>query len=561
MKNLFRGACALLAVVLAGCSADRDVLIKVGNRTVTVDEFRAVARGNESQYLGTPQEAKAALFEDLLRRALLLHEAEQRGLFRDSALVLLRTQAEERLLTEAMLQQLAPARIAVSDAEVVRAVAWRDTASHMLAIYSPRKGTAEAAAAELGRGADFSVTADRFNPPGLMPPGGDFGFLTPGSLVNPLDTHLRTAPVGRIVGPFEAPGEGWFVIKVVERQVRPQGPFESQAPQVREMLRQRKRRLAAMRGYADLKQAYAFRLEPGAGALLFARYNRQPELLEGLGSQLAPPPGTEDETQVLARWDGGVYRLRDALDDLEIEQRPPDFNNLAALEYWIEQRGMRDIALAEARRRLLHQDPDIRRRIDGAVDNQVLQAIYEQDVAAEAQLIPLDVRAYYASSRGDFQKLDQITLETATLTDSLLAQNVVMHGGHAPDLATALAMANAGVPVRIETLRYPNPDPTWDMLQATFMSLPPGQLVGPTRTPQGWLIVRIVDKQQRVAEFDELEPMLKQAVTQQAEEKRRDDALRKVVDHLRRMFNPELHPEKLDRIPWPIEPASPAVTG
>lgn len=552
MTRPFGASALLLALTLAGCS-DRDTLIEVGNRTVTLDEFRSVARGNENNYPGTPDEAKAALFEDIVRRTLLLHEAEQRGMFQDSSLVQLREGARERLMMEAMFQRLAPARVLVSDAEVARAAAWRDTAAHMRVIYTPRRAAAAAAAAELRAGADFAAVADRFNTTGRMPPGGDLGWLTPGSLVVPLDGYLRTAPLGQIVGPVEAPGEGWFVLQVVEREHRPQGPLEGQAPMVREMLRQRKSRLAALRAYTDLKQAYGVALAPGAGSLVFERYNMS-VVPPAPGEPLTPPANTLDETRVLATWDGGEYRLKDALDDMEAGQRPPDVSNLAAIEFWIEQQAMRRVALAEARRRRLDEDPEIRRRIEAAVDNQVLQTIYEQDVAAEAQLIPLDVPAYYRTVRGDYQKLDAIKLETVTLTDSALAAAVMAHGGQSPDLAAALAMANARAPVIVPTVRYPNDDPTWQMLQATFMSLPAGQFVGPVRTPRGWLIARIVSKQQRPSEFDELEPMLRDAVTRQAEERRRDEALRKVVDHLRRLYQPELHPERLKKVEWPVAP-------
>lgn len=558
MKIQAWAALALLVLTLAGCSTDRNELIRVGNRVVTVEEFKAVAKGNESQYLGTPDQAKAALFEDLLRRSLLLHEADQRGLFRDTVVAGMRSAAEDRLLTEAIYQRLSPARIDVSDAEVARAISWRDTACHLLLIYTPSRAPAYAAAAELRGGASFAEVATRFNPPGRMPPGGDFGFLVPGSMVAPIDGLMRTVPIGETLGPIESPGEGWFVMRVVAREYRPMGPPETQVTTVRDMLRQRKRRISSLRAYNDIKQAYGYRIEPGAGAIVYSRANRINPQLDGMGQSLAPGAGEGDETQVLARWDdGGIYRLSDAVADLDGESRPPDLTNAIAIEYWIEQRVMRRVGLIEARRRQLHLDPDIRRRVDGAVDNHVLQVIYEQDVAAEAQLFPLDVRGFYETTRGDFQKLDEVTVQTVTFADSAVAQAVMMHAGHAPDMAAALAMAGATAPIETEVVRYPTTDGKWEMLSAAFMSVQPGQSVGPIRTPRGWEIARLIAKKQRVAEFDELEPALRQVVEQQAEEKRRDDALRKVTQHLRNLYQPVLHPERLSRIPWPIEPVGP----
>lgn len=559
MRNPLRHALALLVVTLAGCSADRDVLIRVGNRVVTVEEFRSVARGNENQYPGTPEQAKAALLEDLLRRALLLHEAEQQGLFRDSVVTQLRRTAEDRILTEALLRSLNPDRIAVSDAEVARAVAWRDTASHLLLVFSPTAAAARAAADELRHGADFAAVADRFNPPGLMPAGGDFGYVTPGSMVAPIDGLLRTAPLGETVGPIEAPGDGWFLVRIVARERRPQEPADAQPPLVRELLRQRKRRAASIRAYAGLKQEYGFRLAPGAGTVLFAFLNRPGDPLAGLGTQLPPEPAPQDADRVLASWrdgrgDTGVYRLADALADLEQETRPPDYTRSTSLDYWIEQRAMRRVGLIEARKRLLDRLPDVRRRLDAAVDNQVLEAIYERDVAAEAKLFPLDVPAYYQTVRESFPKLEEVSLATVTLRDSAAAEELMRHAGHAPDLAAALGMAKVEAPVLTEVVRYPNPDPVWHAMSASFLRLPPGQTVGPVRTAAGWRIARLLAKKQRPAEWNELEPMLRAAVERQAEELRRDRALRKVTEHLKQLHAPVVHPERLRRIAWPVAP-------
>ena len=53
---------ALLLVLFAlGCGGDPSrVLARVGNRTLTVDEFFEVARGNESQYPASPEDLRAA---------------------------------------------------------------------------------------------------------------------------------------------------------------------------------------------------------------------------------------------------------------------------------------------------------------------------------------------------------------------------------------------------------------------------------------------------------------------------------------------------------------------
>src|SRR4029077_4800654 len=64
LRRLIPRALLALGVLLAlaGCSQDRDVLIRIGPRVVTVDDFKAAARGSQGQYLGSPETAKAELF-------------------------------------------------------------------------------------------------------------------------------------------------------------------------------------------------------------------------------------------------------------------------------------------------------------------------------------------------------------------------------------------------------------------------------------------------------------------------------------------------------------------
>src|SRR5262245_27110800 len=88
---------AVLCFVLASCAPEGRVLARVGNRVITESELLAAARGGERQYPWSPDSAKHVLLDDLIRRDLMLVEAERRGLTRDSTLVLTRREAEEEI--------------------------------------------------------------------------------------------------------------------------------------------------------------------------------------------------------------------------------------------------------------------------------------------------------------------------------------------------------------------------------------------------------------------------------------------------------------------------------
>ena len=176
----------LLPILCSSCSPGGAELARIGPRAITAEEFMEVARVNTQQY---PQvdAGRTMLFEDLVRRDLMLAAADRMGLFRDSSVVESRTRLENEVLTRALYQRLAPNDIAVSLAEVDSFFLWRGTEGHIQLVFTPNRDMADAAMVALHSGQAFGAVADRFSPPGMLPPGGDLGFLQPGAMVHPLD--------------------------------------------------------------------------------------------------------------------------------------------------------------------------------------------------------------------------------------------------------------------------------------------------------------------------------------------------------------------------------------
>jgi len=95
---------------------------------------------------------------------------------------------------------------------------------------------ATTAMAQLSRGQDFGAVADQYNPPGLLPPAGDLGWIPPGMLMSALDRELRTAPVHKVIGPIALPPQGFFIIRSTAGGRVPR-PARAPARQLAEMLR------------------------------------------------------------------------------------------------------------------------------------------------------------------------------------------------------------------------------------------------------------------------------------------------------------------------------------
>jgi len=551
-------AALVVPALLAGCSGRPTPVAKIGSETISVEQFMDAARGNEAQYPGVPDSAKTALIEDLTRRSLLVQEARRRHLFADSTMQRLRAQEARRLSVDRLVEVLVPKDVAVSDAEVAAFYKRRDVEAHLNLIFVLTKHEADAARAAIEHGEDFAAVANRYNPAGMLPPGGDLGFLPPGALLEPLDQHLFDSPLNQLLGPDEISGQGWAVSRILERRPRQQEPLDAQKAPLKSMIQQRKLRELQQKAFLGIKGQYRVRLEAGGGQAMFQHFNN-------------PGADTTSEARVLARFDGkggtpGIYTMRDAMVDLQDPtQQRPNFQNLPVVEHWIELQVVRRVSAIEAERRHLDQDPKVRRHVDERVNNMLLERMYGEEIAAKIEAAsPEEIKAAYERRVEAFSRLDAVKLRMLTVPDSAAAAALVARAGDGmkPSLSslagTLPAKLKATAKVVDREVKYPSKDPMWSQLQGAFMSLQPGDVRGPMKTPAGWTFFEVVSKQQSTQAFDQLSPQIQHALEQEALEVKRDHRLSAFTDSLRSTTRVEIYRDRLKTIPWPVPRVEPA---
>ncbi len=546
----------LLAAALGGCTSHAPELARVGSRVITTEDFVTVARANTQQYPGTAEQARRMLMEDLVRRDLMLAAADGAGLSRDSATVALRRQTEDQVLAGALYRSLAPSDIAVSAGGVDSFYRWRGIETRIRLLSAANRPTADAAMNALHAGDDFGTVADRFTPTRMLPPGGELGYLQPGALVDPLDGLLRTGPLRVLIGPLEAPGEGWFIVQLLDRRAVKKRPrIDLERPYITSAIQQRKQRSASSRAFTDLAARYHVTVVPGAAQQLFMIANRQtfghdtprtPEQLRGAVVQYEDASGRR-----LA------YTLGEALKDLQA--RPgegPNFMMLPAIETWLQSQGVQRAAVIEARRRHLHEEPAIARQIQERVNNQVLERVYNEQIGNVGDPTEEEIRAVYERRRTGYIELDAVHLLHVTFADSAAAAGLLRHGGHSGTLRDAARMAGVANRVIEERVRFPNPKEPWKSMQAAFISMQPDEWTGPIRAPGGWMVLQVLDKDQSPQAYEKLVPAIQQSIRDEALTLRRDRRLAQFTDSMRAVIRPlVVHPERLERIPWPVPPA------
>ncbi len=568
MPLRLRLAAVVLLLAACGCSNQSTVLARVGQQTITADDFTAAAQANAPQYPFPPEMAKQKLLHDLVQRALLIEQARRLDLVPAGAIAEERRRIETPVLLEALLNQLAPRAVDVSDAEVAALWKRRAIESHVQVAFVADRHGADEAQAMLTHGSDLGAVADRFNLAGMLPPGGDVGWVTPGTMLDPLDGAIGTAPPGRVVGPLESPGEGWFFVKVLERRPHAEPPLAGEQSTLREMLRQRKQRTVFTRALARLREAYDVKVLPQGVSALFQRYNapRDSMLQNAAGMPYAKPPTPAQAAQPVATWsDNGTpmtFTLGDAVRDLQdANTQKPNFMMAPLIEQWIQSRVMQRVALAEAGHRHLAEEPDVARRLRERTNGLLLDAIFAREIAGHVTAPDSEgVRLAWQRHAATLMRLDGANVAVTLTPDSAAAAAVASHTMHM-GLAEAARAVTPPLTAQTMALRFPTSDRLWQNLEGMIMSMKPGEIRGPMHLPVGWMLVQLIRKDQGPQKFENLPPPMLQALQNEALDFAREERLERYTDSLRTVLHPEEHPERLRNVPWPTATELPATPG
>jgi peptidyl-prolyl cis-trans isomerase C len=535
------------ALALNGCQPESDVLARVGSRTITRGDFLLVARALASRYPGPPDSAKAHLLRDMTDRELLVQGAMSEGMYRDTSFLDLRRRTEEQLLRQSYYDDLGATQVVVSAAEIEQLHRWRAEESQVQIVFTLTETAAWAALDQIRHGADFGDVADRFNPAGFTPPRGELGYLQPGMLQLPVDDLIRTAPVGKVVGPVEAVGQGWFLVLVRDRRKAEPKSLQQESEMLGSILRQRKQRQLLVRALDHLRGDYHVHLERGAAQSLIGYI--MPPSLQGM----EPPPLTlRESAQPLASYDGGTYTMGDAVQDLRNgSTQRPNFNIMPTVERWIEMRTLERAALLEGHRRQLDEQPDLQRALRERLNDYLLEAYITRQVLERTAVTEADARAEFDRLGMRPDRLESARFMVVVLRDSATAAQLAATAPQTQGLREAVTAAALGVAVRAVSVTYPTDDPMWTAFEPSFMSMAPGAYTPATPVSGLWAVAQLLSKNVVPQTYENLPAEMHVALENQARETKRAALLTALSDSLKRTIPVRVYEERLKRVEWP----------
>ncbi len=549
-RSPFRAAAValLVLVTIAGCSPGSRPVARVGNRTITVDDFARAAEVAAPNIPLPPEQAKAMLLENLVRREMLIVAAHAHGLDTTKYARGYLEANREQVLLQAVTARFTPFDPGVTEAEMREMYEWQKQAGDLQVVFAPDLRTIRLAQEKIAAGADFGAVADMFSA-GSLQPGGRMGRRSPGTLPLPLDDALRTLPVGKISEPIQTQ-QGWYLVRVLDRKAMDVPPFDMLRAQVHEMVRQRKWQAAFLDAVARLERAYHVKVAPDAAQTLFRLFT--PGRVPGVEPW---HPDAKEQAQVLATFDGGTFTLADAMEDLDrADLERPNGAMIPALYNWVRERCMTRVAMLEAKCRHLAEEPDVARTLRDKEDDYFLKS----EVAyALSSLPPPDaatVRATWDAVKERYPQLVWARVAWFDTPDSAKAGRVAAEP-HPASLADAVQGVDPAAAPAVEVVRFPNPDPRWNTAMPELMRLQPGEWSGPRPVEGGYRVLQLLEKQQGVLAWEQLTPQMQQAVANNAMQGAREQRAQAYTDSLRRAINPVPIPDALTHVPWPAPSA------
>jgi hypothetical protein len=255
----------------------------------------------------------------------------------------------------------------------------------------------------------------------------------------------------------------------------------------------------------------------------------------------------------LATYRGGVYTLNDALTDLQrVDIQKPPFALLPAIEIWIEAQVMTRVAMIEARRRHLNEEPDVAASLKAQREQAILNGIYQMAVSSVPAPGPDLVKMAWERVRHMYPKLESAHVAVLEVADSSVARRVHEAHATAPLLADAAKQVDPALKVTETTVKFPAADEEWSELASLFTQQQPGTWYGPEQRPKGYRFIQLLDKQMGEQEFEELPQSVQQNIAGSAGELARDQRFNVFTDSLSKAYHPVVDHDLIAKLPWPV---------
>jgi len=235
-------AFVLTGVLLSGCGSKGKVAAVVNGRVITVKELENRISSMNPSARSAYTEQKGRLLDQMVMEAILLQEAQKRGLGRDAEVRRLLQEAQKQILVGRLLEILRKEKEApVTDEQIARFYETNKSnfmqpenyrASHILAA---DETTAKKALERIKGGEPFTKVAEDLSTDPSKSNGGDIGFFAKGQVISEFEEACAKLKPGEMSGVVKTP-LGYHIILLTEQKAAHQRPLAEVRDQIRQGL-------------------------------------------------------------------------------------------------------------------------------------------------------------------------------------------------------------------------------------------------------------------------------------------------------------------------------------
>ena len=260
-------------VFLSGCaptpSAQDKILATVGNKYITLNEFKHKLSRLPSYYQGMMEKNKKNLLNDIIAESLFMEDAVRKGIDRDKEVREILDEARKKIIIAKFVKTEVDDKVKVSDEEMKKFYSehkdnfkkpemWR--ASHILVA---NEQEAKDILSELSKGKDFAELARARSIDATAARDGDVGYFRKGQVLPEFESTCFNLKVGETGGIVHTQF-GYHIIKLTDKKSEVTQSFEEAKPMIENELRVKKRNELFEKLLSDLKYKYRVRVEDDA---------------------------------------------------------------------------------------------------------------------------------------------------------------------------------------------------------------------------------------------------------------------------------------------------------
>jgi peptidyl-prolyl cis-trans isomerase SurA len=516
----------LIGLVLIQCGKQEDVVVSIGDRTITIDQVRSILKAkypSAENYKDVELDQKEELLQPLISKNLRIYAAYDLGLDKEKEFQKTLDDRKLRMMGSkyyeiTIIDELIP------ESEIEKVLTRQGVelkASHILIGYKgarrPATRTREEAEKlvdtilkELNAGADFGTTAVKYSDdPSAKKNNGDLGYFTWGRMVGPFQEAAWNLEIGQLSGPVETPF-GFHIIKLVDRR---EVPDYKPNRDPRNILRLKQTlakahndtaRVHWLKHYDSLKGKYNYVLYDDSIKYTSKMLSEKLEV-----EKIIPGTFTSEQRDItLAEYDGDKITLGNLIDKYESKLATvfTRFKDQNILNQEIDRESMNRLVMVAVKDAGIDQRPDVQKEIRKFTDEQMIKMIEKQQIGKNISPTDDDVLKYYELNRESFKKGAEIELWEVYVTDENLAKKVAQKAKNGANFEGLVRnySEDKNMIKKGGYLGFKNFKGRGSISQEAHKLGPGGKIGGPLKYRRGWSVFKTGEMhEEKILSFEE----------------------------------------------------------